>query len=171
MKKGFTLIEILIVVAIMGLILVSIPLTINFKTQINKGYDTSRKNDLKTISTNLEEFYSDKDRYPIPAELCHNDTNIYVDVCDNTTLCCNICGKVETPSGIASYINPAPCDPQYSTKDYLYQIPSGGNPQWFKIYSKLSSPEVNFSPSQCENGCGPGGEYNLGVSSSNTSPD
>ncbi len=166
-RAGFTLLEIVIVMSIIGLLFVSIPITLNFRTQIDKGYDVTRKHDLSQMQSKMEEFYSDHGYYPLSDDICHNDINELTSVCPQSALCCNICGKVKTPSGIASYVNPAPCDPQYSTKDYLYEIPVSSNPQWYKIYSKLSLPKDNYSPVECQNGCGPGGAYYLGVGSSN----
>ena len=166
-EDGFSLLELLIVISIISIVLVSIPITFNFRTQVDKGYDVTRKKDLNFLSTRLEEFYSDHTRYPKPDEICHNETAELEDVFDSGSVCCNICGKASTPAGMASYVNPLPCDPQYSTRDYLYEILNNDNPQSYKIYSHISLPDINAFPASCVDGCGPDNQYYFGISSSN----
>ncbi len=61
-QKGFTIIELLVVIVIIG-ILVALALPQLFAAQA-RGRDSDRKNDLKNIKTQLENFYSDNDHYP-----------------------------------------------------------------------------------------------------------
>ncbi len=61
-QKGFTIIELLVVIVIIG-ILVALALPQLFAAQ-QRGRDTERKNDLKNIKTQLENFYNDNDEYP-----------------------------------------------------------------------------------------------------------
>ena len=63
-RKGFTLIELMVVVtilAIMSMILVGI---INPIALVNRGRDARRKKDLARIKTAFEEYYNDKGCYP-----------------------------------------------------------------------------------------------------------
>lgn len=60
--QGFTLIELMIVMIIMG-ILAAIGVTAFIASQV-KGRDTSRKGDLKAVSQALEAYYNDKGQYP-----------------------------------------------------------------------------------------------------------
>lgn len=60
-NKAFTLIELLIAMAIMG-ILATVGL-VSFRTAQMRGRDTERKSDLKQISNALELYYSDYGEY------------------------------------------------------------------------------------------------------------
>lgn len=62
-KKGFTLVELLVVMAILG-ILAAITLA-NFTTSQAKGRDAQRKSDLRQISNALEAYYTDHGSYPV----------------------------------------------------------------------------------------------------------
>lgn len=62
MKKGFTLIELMIVIAIIG-ILTSIGI-VSFSQARGKANDAKRRADLKTLQTALEQYYSDNGSYP-----------------------------------------------------------------------------------------------------------
>ena len=62
-KHGFTLIEILIVVAIIG-ILATIGL-VSFMTSLRRARDAKRISDIKAMQTAMEQYYSDHDyAYP-----------------------------------------------------------------------------------------------------------
>jgi prepilin-type N-terminal cleavage/methylation domain-containing protein len=61
-ESGFTIIELLIVIAIIG-ILATLVLT-NFQGAQAKGRDTVRKNDINSLYQKLEEFYNENGNYP-----------------------------------------------------------------------------------------------------------
>ena len=61
-KTGFTIIELLIVIAIIG-ILAGLVLT-NFQGSQAKARDTQRKARINSIQTKLEEYYANNDGYP-----------------------------------------------------------------------------------------------------------
>lgn len=61
-ERGFTIIELLIVIAIIG-ILATLVLT-NFRGAQAKGRDTVRQNDLNSMYQKLEEYYNDQGSYP-----------------------------------------------------------------------------------------------------------
>ena len=62
LQRAFTLVELLVVITIIG-ILASIGLTA-FSSSQARTRDAKRKSDLKSISSALELFYSDYERYP-----------------------------------------------------------------------------------------------------------
>lgn len=159
--SGFTLLEVILVIAIIALIIVSYPLTFNLKNQVGKGQDTQRKNDLTRLKSSLEDFYNDNERYPTPDEICFDS---------NGQTTCNICGKVETPAEFAEYLPVLPCDPEYASKTYLYHVDNVTHPSWYRIYTKLSNAaDPASAASGCTHGCGLGPfyDYSWGVSSPN----
>ena len=66
-KKGFSLIELLIVIAIIG-ILVSIGLAAFSRAQ-TQARDGQRKADIEQIRGALEQYYADNNHYPATADL------------------------------------------------------------------------------------------------------
>jgi len=61
-KKGFTLVELMIVVAIIGILAaIAIP---QFASYRQKAFDTTAKSDLKNLMTDVEAFYADNQEYP-----------------------------------------------------------------------------------------------------------
>lgn len=63
-KKGFTLLELLIAIIILGILTAMI--SGNFFTSLKKGRDARRKADLEQIGRAVEMFYEDKRGYPTP---------------------------------------------------------------------------------------------------------
>jgi prepilin-type N-terminal cleavage/methylation domain-containing protein len=60
---GFTLIELLVVIIIIGILAaIAIPA---FMAQKKRGYDASIKSDLRTVSNELETYYTEYDAYPL----------------------------------------------------------------------------------------------------------
>ncbi len=110
-KNGFTLVEILIVVAILAFLAVT---TIGFfLPQISKGRDAKRKGDLDRIKIAIEEYEKDYNCYPPSALLeCNPGT------------------------GLAPYLDKIPCD-QTTDLSYYYQSEAGTCPTWFRLYFKL----------------------------------
>lgn len=72
-KSGFTLIEILVVTAI--LVLLMIAAMVNFLPTLGRGRDGRRKADLQRISIALEEYYNNKESYP-PTLTCGSNTTL-----------------------------------------------------------------------------------------------
>lgn len=94
-KNGYTLVELLIVMAVVLLIAAIVASNFEAIGITNKARDARRKNDLKKIKITLEEYYNDHGNYPSGALLdsLNNKTN---------------CGK--SIAGIN--LSPWPCDPR-----------------------------------------------------------
>lgn len=70
-KTGFTFIELMLVIAIMGILAVLI--TGNYVTSLKRGRDARRKGDLEQIQRALEMYYEDKTAYPLTAHFSFGD--------------------------------------------------------------------------------------------------
>lgn len=62
--KGFSLVELLIVIAVVGVLSTIIIIAINPVTMLRRARDAQRKSDLRQIASALERYYVDKGRYP-----------------------------------------------------------------------------------------------------------
>jgi prepilin-type N-terminal cleavage/methylation domain-containing protein len=165
-KSGFTLAEILIVIAILGIVFVAMMAFFNPKRQIDKAIDNRRKTDLNKLKTFLEDWYNDHGCYPKPSEICYDNA-----ANDNP---CSLCGK-ESSSPKLSDNFPLPCDPSHPAKDYLYYVDTVTCPQWYHIYAKFQANSSRLDPESITLGCYYGGcgiapdyGYDYAVYSSNT---
>lgn len=123
-NKGFTLIEVLITMIIIGLL--SVMGISNYMNSFKSGRDARRKSDLKTIQTALENYYQDNNSYPvgsIPDPFCHPDG------CD-----------------IAQYLQTLPRE--NSSVEYAYDSADG---TYYKIYSCIENTGDN-GPGVDQNG-------------------
>jgi len=145
LKNGFTLVEILIVMVILGILM-----TVSFRSfhssQI-KARDVQRKHDLDQIKKALEMYYNDKGRYRSGSEGLPSDE--WVD--ENGTI----------------YMKSVPKDPR-SNESYCYESDSQGS--YYKVYAKLENSQdpkiINPNSTVCRDSDG----YNYGVSSENERP-
>lgn len=148
-KKGFTLLEIMIVIAILGIL--SALIIGNFFTSLKKGRDARRKIDLEQIQKSLEMYYEDKKTFPTTLTFGNSLT-------DPAT------GKI--------YMVKLPNDPLLNNR-YRYCVDLLTNPTKYQIYAKLENAQdtSRIDPDQlanCTTNCTLGCNY--GISSSNTSP-
>jgi len=141
--RGFTLVEILIVVALIGTLIVFSLL--NVPTQIAKAQDAERKGDIDEIGKFVEEFYIDTGCYPVSVPACGNPFRL----------------------GNKTYISNLPCDPTTSNS-YVYVSEINSCPSWFQLYGNLNYTEDSIIDTLgCRNGCGPKCQFNYGTASSN----
>jgi prepilin-type N-terminal cleavage/methylation domain-containing protein len=64
MAKGFTLVELLIVIALIAILSVAVLATINPIEQSNKAKDSTTQNDAAEVLNAYERYYANKSRYP-----------------------------------------------------------------------------------------------------------
>lgn len=168
--SGFTLLEILIVVALLAVIGAAIIIFLNPIQQINKAWDSKKKSDLNILKKSFEDYYNDKGCYPTLEEVCYNAKSEYA---PNEAKTCNICGNNPLSPSFTPYLTTLPCDPESPKKEFLYQVDDLTCPKWFKVYSELG---YKIDPVISELGCtegacgiAPNYGYDFGVSSPNTS--
>ncbi len=81
--EGFTLIEVLMVVAIMGILMLAVSrLYVSYRI---KTYDASAQSDLKHLAISLENYFEENNSYPltVPADFKGNgDVTVSVDMAD-----------------------------------------------------------------------------------------
>lgn len=104
---GFTLIELIVVIAVLGILAGALFVVINPSEQFKKSRDSQRKHDLSQVQKALEAYYNDKGKYP-----------------DN----------ISWGSAWPGYMDAVPKDPD-SSRTYVYQSPDGGIS--YKLYAKL----------------------------------
>lgn len=127
-KKGFTLVELLIVMTILAIMTVILIGILNPIAIVNKANDARRKKDLGRIKVAMEEYFSDKGCYPTGTKLSELNNGTY-------------CGSDTFSPWLSSW----PCDPSKRTV-YTLVVESGLCPHWFKIYTNLENKQDKDIP-------------------------
>jgi len=119
-RRGFTLVEILIVMAILVILLVAAIGSLNPVALVGRANDAKRKKDLGRIKIAFEEYANDNNNcYPRQAML------------DGLS-----CGS----AGFASWgINSWPCDPSRREPYVMLTGDEVNCPKWYKIFAKLDN--------------------------------
>jgi type II secretion system protein G len=161
-QSGFTLIELITVIAILSILAVGTLAILNPFEQFKKASDSRIKSDLAQIQKALESYYEDKGSYPT--------NSAGYNIVDASL------GTIAWGSGWGAYMNVVPKDPT-SIHNYIYYRPNG---QTYYLYANLvrgnKDPQVCKSDgTACANvpsgvTCGAGSICNFGVSSPNTNP-
>lgn len=145
--SGFTLLEILIVVTILGILLTVLYLSLLGNTA--KARDARRKSDLNKLKVKMEDYNNENGKYPtnLDPTLCHQQFGKYGDL---------------------------PCDP-INNGEFRYKYVTDARGSMYKIYTRLEYDQdpvisaVGCDPEGCEGQTvGPTG-LNWGVSSPNVS--
>ena len=162
---GFTLIEVLVVVGLIGVLVGGLLTIVDPRAQIGKANDAKRKSELTQLQRALETYYQDNGKYPNSTGAAGNYA---------------ISGSIGGWGGSwPSYMAKVPKDPTDPTRKYVYYIPAScSNNQCYYLYASL---ERASDPQACNNGgsvctsigsnglvanvCG--GVCNYGVTSSN----
>lgn len=126
-QRGFTLIELILVTAIIGLFAAGAIAVINPSQQVHKANDAKRKADLEMVQRALEAYYADNGRYP---QAINN--KIYA---NNAT--------VNWGTSWQPYIDMLPKDPS-NGRTYVYGASADG--QRYGVYASL---EKNTDPQIC----------------------
>lgn len=117
--RGFTLIEILIAIAIIGVLSTIGIAMLNPLEQTKKGRDAQRKNDLFAIRNALDAYNSDNNFYP------SSDNNKIKDG-DNV---------ISWGDAWEPYIIKLPKDPLSPQQDYYYEVAK--DKTWYKVFARL----------------------------------
>ncbi len=109
-RKGFTLLEILLVVGIIAIRAGIVIVAINPSKQLATVRNTERKSDIKTIYNAINQYYIDNSRYP--ASL----TSVLTEVCDTDTATSShnidCTGMVDLSELVPKYLVAIPKDPK-----------------------------------------------------------
>ena len=174
-KWGFTLVELLVVMAIIGIL--AVVSLANFRTSQIKARDAQRKSDLHQIANALEAYMTDHAGYPLASaagggkiKACGCKSAATADACDwdNDLGSREFCDENSTV-----YMTKVPGDP-VASPNYCYWSDTNS----FKLYAKLENSKDPECLEHDVNGncvlpaspnCG-GIKYNFGISSPNTKP-
>lgn len=122
-QNGFTLTELLVVVVIIVVLGIAILIGINPMAQIFKGYDARRKSDLNKIKIALENYYADKDCYPV----------FPLDAVEKPTYFCE-------SDFLSPYLAKMPCDPNSKKPYTVATFPDQTScPQQYAVYAQIYS--------------------------------
>lgn len=164
MRRGFTLVELLIVISVLAVLITGLIVVIDPSTQLQKTNDAKRKSDLAQIQRALETYYQDNRVYPPNPSA--NDYRIKG--LDGNT--------VDWGSSWQPFMSALPKDPS-SSKNYVYYVTSNG--QTYYLYASLDRGANDLQA--CNGGaacaslpanasCGALTICNFGLSSPNVSP-
>ncbi|MCM8787830.1 MAG: prepilin-type N-terminal cleavage/methylation domain-containing protein [Candidatus Omnitrophica bacterium] len=125
-KKGFTLLELLVVISIIG-ILIAVGVA-SYSTAQKKSRDSRRKSDLKAIQNAMEQYYSVNQQYP-----------------PSTTNCAAL------GNSLSSYLSGGmPSDPKGGTYAYVCNV---GSNNTYYISAQLEQGYGNASSNNCAGSC------------------
>jgi type II secretion system protein G len=158
-KSGFTLVELLIVIAIIG-ILASIGLA-SFNSSQMKSRDAKRKSDFQQLANALELYYNDKGQYPA-SDASGNILGCKAGATDTCTWGSLTVPFSNTTTGTI-YMVRLPADP---SSTYYFYVSTGTT---YKLYARLENTQDKSIISTGVS-CGSSINCNFGISSSNTTP-
>ncbi len=162
MKRGFTLVELLVVITIIG-ILASIGLS-TFTSAQAKGRDAKRKAHLRQLADSFEAYYNDKKQYPAD----DGAGNLMACGAGAIEACIWGTSSMQNTTTETVYMVQLPSDPT-SNRSYYYD--SLENNTKFQLYARLENERDPNLITITNPECGTGIICNYGISSSNISPE
>lgn len=131
-KKGFTLVELLVVMAILGVLVTMV--ASGFRSSQMRGRDAQRKSDLKGMANALEIFYSDYGKYP------PSDASGSMLACPYSVASPAACswGISELTDSKTTYFKVIPKDPD-KNQSYYYRIVDAPANQKFQLFARLEN--------------------------------
>ncbi|KXK10232.1 MAG: hypothetical protein UZ22_OP11002000877 [Microgenomates bacterium OLB23] len=134
-QRGFTLVEILIVVTIIAILAVVALIMFNPARSRFRVWDIERKRELEQLRILFDNYHIEHLSYPTDAQVCYDTAVNDAGVCS-----CHICGLERDPGTFASLVQLLYCDPQHGEKDYLYKYDCANpEPLWYVVYAQLSN--------------------------------
>lgn len=134
-QRGFTLVEILVVIMIIAILAVIALVVFNPARSRYRVWDIERKRELEQLRILFNNYHIENLRYPTDADVCYDTATNDAGVCS-----CHICGLERDPGTFASLIQLLYCDPEHGRKDYLYRYDCANpDPTWYVMYAQLSN--------------------------------
>lgn len=124
-SRGFTLVELLVTIGVIGVLVSGMVILIDPATQLRRGRDAARKSDLSLIRSAFELYRSDVGNYPSQASITTSGV-----------LNCNVPFTGGSPPN--TYLTRVPCDPLDTASTYFYNA-TGGNPSTYTLWGCLEN--------------------------------
>ncbi|OGK66308.1 hypothetical protein A2313_03640 [Candidatus Roizmanbacteria bacterium RIFOXYB2_FULL_41_10] len=153
-KSGFTLMEILVVIAMIGILATIIMGT--YLTSLKRGRDNRRKQDLEQVGRALELYYAQNNTYPTMEEVIWGSP-LY-NPADNTRF-------------YMKQLPVDPSDPDGDTYNYYYNSSELDSYQSYQLYSCLENErDSSYQEYVADCGIGCGNKCYYGIASPNSTP-
>jgi prepilin-type N-terminal cleavage/methylation domain-containing protein len=162
-EKGFTLFEILLAVAILGIVS-AIGFT-SYTISLQKTRDGVRKNGLMAVKSALEAYMNDMGVYP------QGDADGLIVACGDGSVACTW-GNQLGATGRPVYMKNLPAEPRTGYRFYYRASTDGSMYQLYALLENPNDPDINRGAAYSANcDANEAVSCNYGVSSSNTTVD